>query len=68
MSFVHAISTAGVMYTLTKNCSMGHFEKCSCDNKKVGQKGKERIQLVSFYDNKAFLETILKCMAKPYEP
>lgn len=39
MSFVHAISTAGVMYTLTKNCSMGHFSKCGCDNTKVGQQG-----------------------------
>ncbi|KAK2489621.1 hypothetical protein MC885_008129 [Smutsia gigantea] len=27
-SFIHAISSAGVMYTITKNCSMGDFENC----------------------------------------
>ncbi|MGH0116384.1 UNVERIFIED_CONTAM: hypothetical protein FKN15_035688 [Acipenser sinensis] len=41
-SFVHAISSAGVMYTLTRNCSMGDFENCGCDdsrNGKIGGKG-----------------------------
>ncbi|CAL8357512.1 unnamed protein product [Merluccius merluccius] len=38
-SFVHAISAAGVMYTLTKNCSMGNFENCGCDDSKIGQMG-----------------------------
>lgn len=39
-SFVHAISAAGVMYTLTKNCSMGDFDNCGCDDSKIGQMGK----------------------------
>lgn len=38
-SFVHAISAAGVMYTLTKNCSMGDFDNCGCDDSKIGQTG-----------------------------
>ena len=39
-SYVHAISAAGVMYTLTKNCSMGDFDNCGCDDSKIGQMGK----------------------------
>lgn len=38
-SFVHAISAAGVMHTLTKNCSMGDFENCGCDDSRIGQTG-----------------------------
>lgn len=38
-SFVHAISAAGVMYTLTKNCSMGDFDNCGCDDSRIGQTG-----------------------------
>lgn len=38
-SFLHAISAAGVMYTLTKNCSMGDFENCGCDDSRIGQAG-----------------------------
>ncbi|KAA8588485.1 hypothetical protein FQN60_009830, partial [Etheostoma spectabile] len=36
-AFVHAISAAGVMYTLTKNCSMGDFDNCGCDDSRIGQ-------------------------------
>lgn len=39
-AFVHAISAAGVMYTLTKNCSMGDFDNCGCDDSKIGKTGK----------------------------
>lgn len=39
-SFVHAISAAGVMYTLTKNCTAGDFDNCGCDDSKIGQPGK----------------------------
>lgn len=39
-SFIHAISSAGVMYTITKNCSMGDFENCGCDESKNGKTGK----------------------------
>ncbi|KAM6923478.1 protein Wnt-8a-like [Xenentodon cancila] len=41
-SFVHAISAAGVMYTLTRNCSLGDLENCGCDvpnNGKTGGRG-----------------------------
>lgn len=39
-SFVHAISAAGVMYTLTRNCSLGDLDNCGCDvsnNGKIGE-------------------------------
>ncbi|XP_051790184.1 protein Wnt-8a-like isoform X2 [Erpetoichthys calabaricus] len=38
-SFVHAISSAGVMYTLTRNCSMGDIDNCGCDDSRNGQPG-----------------------------
>lgn len=38
-SFVHAISSAGVMHTLTRNCSMGDFENCGCDDSRNGHAG-----------------------------
>ncbi|MEQ2283654.1 Protein Wnt-8c [Ameca splendens] len=41
-SILHAISAAGVMYTLTRNCSLGDLENCGCDvsnNGKIGGKG-----------------------------
>ncbi|XP_038627420.1 protein Wnt-8a [Tachyglossus aculeatus] len=38
-SFIHAISSAGVMYTITKNCSMGDFENCGCDESVNGKTG-----------------------------
>lgn len=41
-AFVHAISSAGVMYTLTRNCSLGDFDNCGCDDSRNGQLGKER--------------------------
>lgn len=39
-SFVHAISAAGVMYTLTRNCSLGDLDNCGCDNSRNGKIGK----------------------------
>ncbi|MEQ2248511.1 Protein Wnt-8c [Ilyodon furcidens] len=41
-SILHAISAAGVMYTLTRNCSLGDLENCGCDvsnNGKIGGRG-----------------------------
>lgn len=38
-AFVHAISSAGVMYTLTRNCSLGDFDNCGCDDSRNGQLG-----------------------------
>lgn len=38
-SFVHAISAAGVMYTLTRNCSLGELDNCGCDVSKNGKIG-----------------------------
>lgn len=48
-SFVHAISAAGVMYTLTRNCSLGDLDNCGCDGSRNGQIGNahnnERVDL-----------------------
>ncbi|RXM30146.1 Protein Wnt-2 [Acipenser ruthenus] len=35
-AFVYAISSAGVVYSLTQACSQGELESCSCDPKKKG--------------------------------
>ncbi|KAK6482530.1 protein Wnt-2-like [Huso huso] len=35
-AFVYAISSAGVVYSLTRACSQGELESCSCDPKKKG--------------------------------
>lgn len=40
-SFVQAISAAGVMYTLTRNCSLGNLDNCGCDVSKNGRIGEE---------------------------
>ncbi|XP_027207169.2 protein Wnt-8b-like [Penaeus vannamei] len=38
-SFMHAITAAGVVFTITKNCSRGELEGCSCSG---GQGGRRR--------------------------
>ncbi|XP_063050002.1 protein Wnt-8a-like [Engraulis encrasicolus] len=38
-SFVHAISAAGVMFTLTRNCSLGELANCGCDASREGKAG-----------------------------
>ncbi|XP_006633328.1 protein Wnt-2 [Lepisosteus oculatus] len=35
-AFVYAISSAGVVHTLTRACSQGELEPCSCDPEKKG--------------------------------
>ncbi|XP_015232672.1 PREDICTED: protein Wnt-8a-like [Cyprinodon variegatus] len=57
-SFVHAISAAGVMYTLTKNCSMGDFDSCGCDDTRIGQTGGRGWIWGGCSDNIAFGEKI----------
>lgn len=32
-AYVHAITSAGVAYSITKACSRGELNECSCDNK-----------------------------------
>lgn len=49
-AFVHAISSAGVMYTLTRNCSLGDFDNCGCDDSRNGQLGKVHPSLSSSRD------------------
>lgn len=36
---MNAISAAGVMHALTKNCSMGELSHCGCDDSNVGKMG-----------------------------
>lgn len=43
-SFVHAISAAGVMYTLTRNCSLGDLDNCGCDRSKNGKMGEATLR------------------------
>lgn len=44
-SFVHAVSAAGVMHTLTRNCSLGDLDDCGCDSSRNGKLGKNITRL-----------------------
>ncbi|CAL8357517.1 unnamed protein product [Merluccius merluccius] len=59
-SFVHAISAAGVMYTLTRNCSLGDLGNCGCDVSKNGQIGGRGWLWGGCSDNVDFGERISK--------
>ena len=47
-SFVHAISAAGVMYTLTRNCSLGDLDNCGCDVSNNGKIGDDSLKQYHF--------------------
>lgn len=36
-AFVHAVISAGIVHTVTRNCSKGQFDKCRCDPTKSGK-------------------------------
>lgn len=36
-AFVHAVISAGIVHTVTRNCSKGQFDKCRCDPSKSGK-------------------------------
>ena len=48
-AYVQAITSAGVMYDLTRQCSSGFYNVCSCDGSKRGEKGKEVTSELSLY-------------------
>ncbi|XP_015925976.1 protein Wnt-8b-like isoform X1 [Parasteatoda tepidariorum] len=39
MAFIHAMISASIVITLTRNCSLGHFNSCGCDETKKGPLG-----------------------------
>lgn len=41
-AFVYAISSAGVVYAITRACSQGELKICNCDSKKRGQSSDDR--------------------------
>ncbi|XP_076144242.1 protein Wnt-8a-like isoform X2 [Alosa pseudoharengus] len=59
-AFVHAISAAGVMHALTKNCSMGELSQCGCDDSNIGKMGGRGWMWGGCSDNVDFGENISK--------
>ncbi|XP_008832546.2 protein Wnt-8a [Nannospalax galili] len=66
-AFIHAISSAGVMHAITKNCSMGDFENCGCDESKKGKTGGRGWIWGGCSDNVEFGERISKLFVDSLE-
>lgn len=43
-AYVHAITSAGVAFSITKACSKGILNECSCDNRQKLRKSKKNWQ------------------------
>ncbi|XP_070543957.1 protein Wnt-8b-like [Ptychodera flava] len=57
-SFIYSISSAGVIYTLTRNCSLGVFDSCGCDDTKKGREGGEGWKWGGCSDNVKYAEEV----------
>ncbi|XP_076877202.1 protein Wnt-8a-like [Brachyhypopomus gauderio] len=66
-SFVHAISAAGIMFTLTRNCSLGHLQHCGCDTSRNGNVGGHGWLWGGCSDNVDFGERISKLYVDEFE-
>ena len=43
-AYVHAVSAAGIAYTVTRACSRGELNECSCDSRVRSRKPKGKWQ------------------------
>jgi len=57
-AYVHAISAAGVAYSITRACSRGELPSCSCD-KNVHRRSKNKVRYLLFVFSKSKLDKLV---------